>query len=139
MGGVCGRENKRVRGPVIEREKERARGIEIESDRGRACKKEKWTESTMRHVLHTAVFSGTQLPRASPYPSTFTSITLVRLSGNEILSGLETVVGEVYLRCRTLVIELQQAHFSTAFSSISKALAHDSVETHLKMFRLLNT
>ena len=32
--------------------------------------------------------------------------TLVHLSGNEILSGLETVVGTVYLWCHILVSEL---------------------------------
>ena len=32
--------------------------------------------------------------------------TLVHLSGNEILCGLETVVGTVYLWCHTLVSEL---------------------------------
>jgi len=33
------------------------------------------------------------------------------------------------------VIELQQAHRSTAFLSLSKALAHDSAATRLKMFQ----
>jgi hypothetical protein len=37
------------------------------------------------------------------------------------------------------VIELQQAHRSTAFLSINKALAHDSVATHLKMFHWIDT
>jgi len=35
--------------------------------------------------------------------------------------------------------ELQQAHHSTAFLSISKALEHDSAATHLKMFHRINT
>jgi len=37
------------------------------------------------------------------------------------------------------VIELQQAHHSTAFLSISKALTHDSAATHLKMFHWIDT
>jgi len=78
------------------------------------------------------------LPRTSPHPSTFKTITLVHLLKNEILSGLETAVGEVHLRCLTLVSELHQAHSSTAFESISKALSHNRAETYLKMFRLID-
>jgi len=37
------------------------------------------------------------------------------------------------------VIELQQAHRSTAFLSLSKALAHDSATTRLKMFEWIDT
>jgi len=37
------------------------------------------------------------------------------------------------------VIELQQAHRSTAFLSLSKALAHDTAATHLKMFQWIDT
>ena len=65
--------------------------------------------------------------------------TLVHLSGNEILSGLETVVGAVYLWCHTLVSELQQAHCSTAFQLMSKALTHNRAEMYLKMFCLIDT
>jgi len=37
------------------------------------------------------------------------------------------------------VIELQQANRSTAFLSLSNALAHDSAATHLKMFQWIDT
>jgi len=77
-----------------ERKKERATTTETASEENwdqnaidRVREKEKGTEGTMWHVLHTAVPSGTQLPHASPYPFTFKTITLVHLSGNEILSG----------------------------------------------------
>jgi len=37
------------------------------------------------------------------------------------------------------VVELRQAHHSTACLSLSKALAHDSAATHLKMFQWIDT
>jgi len=37
------------------------------------------------------------------------------------------------------VIELQQAHRSTAYLLLSKALAHDSAAMHLKMFQWIDT
>jgi len=39
----------------------------------------------------------------------------------------------------TLVSELQHAHCSTPFLSISKALSHDSAATHLKMYPWIDT
>ena len=41
--------------------------------------------------------------------------TLVHLSGNEILSGLETVVGTVYPWCYSVVSEVYQSHCTSAF------------------------
>jgi len=48
-------------------------------------------------------------------------------------------VGETWLWCLTLVSELQEAHCSTAFLSISKALPHDSAVTNLKMHHWIDT
>jgi len=61
--------------------------------------------------------------------------TLVHLSGNEILSGLETVVGTVYPWCYSLVSDLCQSHSSTTFKLMNKAQAHNRAEMYLKMFR----
>jgi len=47
--------------------------------------------------------------------------TLVHLSGNEILSGLETVVETVYQWCYLLVSEVYQSHYSTLFELMTSA------------------
>ena len=105
-----------------ERERERKREIEIESEKERTREKEKKKVnarvSLPIHIHHKHLF---------------------HLSGEKLLSGLETVVGALYLRCQTLVGELQQAHCSTTFKSIIKTLVHDRVELHLKMFRSIDT
>jgi len=64
-----GREKERKK----ERERERKSEIEIESEQERTREKKKKRETMMLHVQYTAVPSDTQLPHASPYPSTFTT------------------------------------------------------------------
>ena len=94
------RERKRERELLSKRERERASegNRDREWQRERVREKEERRESTMWYVMHTAIPNGTRLPCVPPYPSTFKTITLVHLSGNEIFSGLETTVSEGYLQ-----------------------------------------
>jgi len=88
--------------------------------------------------LHTYVPSGTQLPHASPYPSRFNIITLVRLSETECFLGRR--------QCRRIVPVVSPigewtaaGTLLTAFLSSSKALAHDSAATNLEMYHWIDT
>jgi len=96
------------------------REIEIKSEKERAREMKEHARKKKRETPCCCTFGTQQYPVTRGYrPRLLThphSIpTLVRLSGNEILSGLETVVGAVCLQCHKLVSELQQAPLSPAF------------------------
>ena len=87
------------------------REIEIESEKERAREKEEYARNRKRETQYCCMFSTQQYPVTRGYhPRVLThphsTPTLVRLSGNKILSGLETVIGAVCLQCHTLVSEL---------------------------------
>ena len=81
--------------------------------------------------------SGTGLPYTFHNPSGFNIITSVYLSENHF-SGRRQLQGKGACGVSP-VTELQKPHHSIAFLSISKALAHDSAATHLKMFHWIDT